>query len=111
MTQTEVAHGSAGAAAAHEATGLLRLYVAGRSPKCAAALANLRRLCANELRGRFDVEVIDLLDNPRLASGDQIMAVPTLVRRLPPPVKRIIGDLSATDRVLVGLELKRLVHK
>jgi circadian clock protein KaiB len=86
--------------------GLLRLYVAGQSPKCLAALANLRRLCAVELEGRFEIEVVDLLENPKLARGDQIVAVPTLVRKLPPPVKKIIGDLSTSDRVLVGLDLK-----
>ncbi|HET7207195.1 MAG TPA: circadian clock KaiB family protein [Terriglobales bacterium] len=94
----------------HLEHGLLRLYVAGQSPKCLAALANLRRLCAVELQGRFEIEVVDLLENPRLARGDQIVAVPTLVRKLPPPVKRIIGDLSASERVLVGLDLKRRVH-
>jgi circadian clock protein KaiB len=90
--------------------GLLRLYIAGQSPKCLAALANLRRLCKVELQGRFEIEVVDLLENPKLARGDQIIAVPTLVRRLPPPVKKIIGDLSTSDRVLVGLDLKRRVR-
>jgi circadian clock protein KaiB len=84
----------------------LRLYVAGRSGKSATALRNLERICEEHLQGRYRIEVVDLLENPRLARGDQILAVPTLVRRLPPPVKKIIGDLSNADRVLVGLDLK-----
>ncbi len=83
----------------------LRLYVAGRRGRSAIALENLERICEQHLGGRFRIEVIDLLENPRLARGDQILALPTLVRRLPPPVKKIIGDLSNTDRVLVGLDL------
>ena len=93
-------------AADEQEHGLLRLYVTGQSPKCMAALSNLRRLCTVELQGRFEIEVVDLLENPKLASGDQIIAVPTLVRRLPTPIKKIIGDLSNTERVLVGLDLK-----
>jgi len=84
----------------------LRLYVAGQTAKSAAALRNLQRLCETHLAGRYEIEVIDLLVNPRLAAGDQILAVPTLVRRLPPPIKRIIGNLADTDRVLVGLDIK-----
>ena len=99
------------ATAAEPERGLLRLYVTGSSPNCQAAVRNLRRLCTEELQGRFEIEIIDLLENPRLARGDQIMAVPTLVRRLPTPVRKIIGDLSATERVLVGLELKRRACK
>ena len=105
MTHTAMSHAGSEPDAPLQ-HGLLRLYVAGKSPKCLAALANLRRLCAVELQGRFEIEVVDLLQNPKLARGDQIVAVPTLVRRLPPPVKKIIGDLSASDRVLVGLDLK-----
>jgi len=85
----------------------LRLYVAGRTPKSVAAFANLKRICAEHLDGRYHVEVIDLLEQPQLAKGDQIIAVPTLVRRLPPPLKRIIGDLSDEKKVLVGLDLRR----
>jgi circadian clock protein KaiB len=85
----------------------LRLYVAGRTGRSAAALENLERICKEHLEGRYKIEVVDLLENPRLARGDQILAVPTLVRRLPPPVKKIIGDLSNTERVLVGLDLKQ----
>ena len=86
----------------------LRLYVAGQTPKSVAALTNLERLCETHLAGRYSIEVIDLLANPRLAAGDQILALPTLVRRLPEPVKKIIGDLSDEGRVLVGLDLREL---
>lgn len=87
----------------------LRLYVAGQTPKCLAAFANLRKLCEEHLRGQYDIEVVDLLESPALAKGDQILAVPTLVRKLPQPVRKIIGDLSNTERVLVGLDIKRVV--
>ena len=83
----------------------LRLYVAGQTPKSLAAIANLKRICDTHLAGRYDVEVIDLVANPQLAAVDQILAVPTLVRRLPEPLKRIIGDLSKLDRVLLGLDI------
>jgi circadian clock protein KaiB len=85
---------------------ILRLYVAGRGTRASAALANLERLCEEHLAGEYEIEVIDLLKQPQLARGDQIVAVPTLVRRLPPPIKRIIGDLSNAERVLVGLDLR-----
>lgn len=84
----------------------LRLYVAGTTPKSVAAFANLKEICETHMGGKYRIEIIDLLRNPQLASGDQIVAVPTLVRRLPHPVKKIIGDLSNTERVLVGLDLK-----
>jgi circadian clock protein KaiB len=84
----------------------LRLYVAGESPKAARAFANLRRICDEHLAGRYSIEVIDLVKNPALGRGDQILALPTLVRRLPTPIKKIIGDLSNTERVLVGLDLR-----
>jgi circadian clock protein KaiB len=84
----------------------LRLYVAGTTPKSVAAFANLKEICETHMGGKYRIEIIDLLRNPQLASGDQIVAVPTLVRRLPHPVKKIIGDLSNTQRVLVGLDLK-----
>jgi circadian clock protein KaiB len=84
----------------------LRLYVAGQTPKSLAAIANLKRLCEDHLAGSYTVEVVDLLVTPQLAAGDQIVALPTLVRRLPPPLKRVIGDLSNTERVLVGLDLR-----
>ena len=84
----------------------LRLYVAGQTPKAVRAFANLRKICDEHLAGRYRIEVIDLLDDPRLGRGDQILALPTLVRRLPYPIKKIIGDLSNMERVLVGLDLR-----
>jgi circadian clock protein KaiB len=84
----------------------LRLYVAGQTPKSLAAIANLKRICETHLAGRYSVQIIDLVQAPQLASDDQILALPTLVRRLPPPLKRIIGDLSKTERVLVGLDIE-----
>ena len=89
-----------------EETYLLRLYVAGQTPKSILAFRNLKQICEEHLHGRYEIEVIDLIENPQLAQGDQILAVPTLVRRLPEPIKKIIGDLSNTDRVLVGLDLQ-----
>jgi len=83
----------------------LRLYVAGQTPKSMAAFSNLRKLCEEHLQGQYRIEVIDLLENPALAKGDQIFAIPTLVRKLPEPIKKIIGDLSNKERVLVGLNL------
>ena len=88
----------------------LRLYVAGQTPKSLSAFANLKKICEEHLKGCYRIEVIDLLENPTLAKGDQILAIPTLVRKLPQPVKKIIGDLSNTERVLVGLDL-RPVHE
>src|SRR5215207_7500719 len=93
---------------APEAEFHLRLYVAGQTPKSAAALANLKRICETHLAGRYEIEVVDLLVNPKLAAGDQILAVPTLVRKLPEPIRKIIGDLSNEDRVLVGLDVQPL---
>lgn len=84
----------------------LRLYIAGETSRSMAALANLQKICDEHLAGKYQVEVVDLLKNPHLAEGDQILAVPTLVRRLPPPLKKIIGDLSNSQRVLVGLDLR-----
>lgn len=85
----------------------LRLYVAGKTSKSVAALSNLQKICEEHLAGRYRIEVVDLLEQPQLAAGDQILAVPTLVRRLPPPLKRIIGNLSDSERVLVGLDLRK----
>ncbi len=84
----------------------LRLYVAGKTANCVKAFANLKKVCEENLAGRYDIEVIDLLENPRLAAGDEIVAIPTLVRKLPTPVRKIIGNLSDTERVLVGLQLR-----
>ena len=85
---------------------VLRLYVAGQTPKSVLAFNNLKQICEEHLQGRYEIEIIDLLENPQLAAGDQILAVPTLVRRLPEPIKKIIGDLSNKERVLVGLDLQ-----
>ena len=87
----------------------LRLYVAGQTPKSIAAFDNLKRLCEEHLAGRYEIEVIDLLVNPTLAAGDQILAVPTLVRKFPEPIRKIIGDLSNEGKVLVGLDVQPLV--
>ena len=84
----------------------LRLYTAGQTPKSIAAFSNLKRICEEHLPGRYKIEVIDLTQNPRLAKEDQIVAIPTLVRKLPDPLRRIIGDLSDTERTLVGLQLR-----
>ncbi len=84
----------------------LRLYVAGQTPKAMAAFRNLKNICEKHLAGKYRIEVIDLLRTPQLAAGDQIIAVPTLVRKLPEPMRKIIGDLSNTERVLVGLQLR-----
>ncbi len=84
----------------------LRLYVAGRTPRCVTAMENLKKFCDEHMAGRYEIEVVDLLENPRLAKDDQIIAIPTLVRKLPAPLRKIIGNLSDTERMLVGLELK-----
>jgi len=84
----------------------LRLYVAGQTPRSLTALANLKRFCEEYLADRYSLEVIDLLENPQLARGDQILAIPTLVRQLPSPIRKIIGDLSNTERVIVGLDVR-----
>lgn len=84
----------------------LRLYVAGQSPRSIAAFANLKRICEEHLKGRYAIEVIDLLENPELAEGEQILALPTVVRKLPLPMRKLIGDLSNSERVLVGMDLR-----
>jgi circadian clock protein KaiB len=89
----------------------LRLYIAGQTQKSVAAFANLKRICEEHLRGKYRIEVIDLLKNPQLARGDQILAVPTLVRKVPEPMRKIIGDLSNEERVLVGLDVRPLGSK
>lgn len=85
---------------------LLRLYVAGQTPKSLAAFANLKKICEEHLAGKYEIEIIDLLENPALARDHQILAIPTLVRQLPPPVKKIIGDLSNKEKVLIGLDMQ-----
>jgi circadian clock protein KaiB len=89
-----------------EQTWQLRLYVAGETPRSVAALSNLRRICEEHLAGKYTIEIIDLLERPQLARGEQIVAIPTLERRLPEPVRKIIGDLSNTERVLIGLDIR-----
>jgi len=84
----------------------LRLYIAGQTPRSITAIMNLKQICDEHLKGRFVIEIVDLIEKPQLARGDQILAIPTLVRRLPAPVMKIIGDLSNTERVLVGLDLR-----
>lgn len=106
LKSTAKAHGTAKAKASKEFWEL-RLYVAGQTPKSLTAFANLKKLCEEHLGGKYRIEVIDLLKNPQLARGDQILAIPTLVRKLPEPIKKIIGDLSNTERVLVGLDLRQ----
>jgi len=86
----------------------LRLYVAGQTPKSVAAIANLKNLCESHLSGRYSIDIVDLMQNPGLAQRDQIVAIPTLVRKLPEPIRRIIGDLSNTERVLLGLDILEL---
>ncbi|OGX88665.1 circadian clock protein KaiB [Hymenobacter glacialis] len=93
-----------------EETWELRLYVAGQTPKSVTALANLKKYCEQHLKGRYKIEVIDLLVNPQLAEGDQILAIPTLVRKVPEPIRKIIGDLSNEERVLVGLDVRPLTR-
>jgi circadian clock protein KaiB len=85
---------------------ILRLYIAGQTPNSVTAITNLKKLCQDKLQGKYRIEVVDLLEKPQLAKGDQIIAIPTLVRRLPPPVKKIIGNLSRTESVIVGLDLQ-----
>jgi circadian clock protein KaiB len=85
---------------------ILRLYVAGQTRKSLAAFSNLKKICEDHLVGKYKIEIIDLLEKPQLAKGDQILAIPTLVRKLPPPLKKIIGDLSDTEKVLVGLDIR-----
>ena len=102
--KARTAHDTAATKAAD--TWQLRLYVAGQTPKSVAAFRNLKKLCEEHLPGRYRIEIVDLLKQPQLAAGDQIVAIPTLVRKLPEPLRRIVGDLSDTARTLVGLQLR-----
>ncbi len=106
MTARPAARSKAARAEPHLTHWDLRLYVAGQTPRSRAALANLRLICEEHLADRYSIEVIDLLEHPQLSRGDQILAIPTLVRRLPKPMRKIIGDLSDTQRVLIGLDLR-----
>jgi len=102
----QVVHRITRSARTREDKWMLRLYIAGNTPKSAAALMNLKKYCEQHLSNRYEIEVIDLLLNPQLAAGDQILAIPTLVRKVPVPVRKIIGDLSNEEKVLVGLDLR-----
>ena len=90
---------------------ILKLYVAGQTPKSIAAFSNLKKICEEHLAGKYKIKIVDLLKNPQLAKGDQILAIPTVVRQLPPPVKKLIGDLANTERVLVGLDVLPAARK
>jgi circadian clock protein KaiB len=103
-TQTGKKTASRKAASSHY---VLKLYVAGQSPKSVKAIANLKKICEENLHERYELEVIDLYQQPQLAQGEQIIAVPTLIKKLPPPLRRIIGDMSNTERVLVGLDVRK----
>jgi circadian clock protein KaiB len=105
MTQPHAPHDDGTGADPGDSWDLV-LYVTGKSPKCLRAAENLRRACEEYLPGHYTIELIDLLENPRLAADDQILAVPTVVRKLPQPIRKIVGDLSDTERVLVGLQLR-----
>jgi circadian clock protein KaiB len=90
---------------------LLKLYVAGSTPRATAAIENLRRICEKDLQGRYDLQVIDVLEHPELAEEDKILATPTLIKQLPPPLRRVIGDLSDSEKVLLGLEVRQVLAK
>ncbi len=98
-------------ATANTVSYLLRLYVSGATPQSVRAIANIKKICEEHLKGRYDLEVIDLYQKPKLAKGEQIIATPTLIKKLPPPLRRIIGDMSVTARVLVGLDLQKAKKK
>jgi len=106
MKNTEVGDGAEAIAAMDPEVWELRLYVAGQTPKSVTAFTNLKKICEEHLAGRYRIEVIDLLEHPQLAAGDQIVAIPTLVRKLPEPLRKIVGDLRNTERALVGLNLR-----
>ena len=105
-TPTDTLGGEDAVAVAHPDVWELRLYVAGQTAKSVAAFENLKQICEEHLAGQYQIEVIDLLVHPQLARGDQIVAIPTLVRKLPSPIRKIVGDLSNTERALVGLQLR-----
>jgi circadian clock protein KaiB len=106
MSQPHAADDGTVTVTAPDETWELRLYVTGRSPKSLRAIENLQRACEEHLAGHYRIEIVDLLENPRLAADDQILAVPTVVRKLPAPMRKLVGDLSDTERLLVGLELR-----
>jgi circadian clock protein KaiB len=106
VTTKQISNDSDSAAAGDSELWELRLYVAGKTAKSTAAFENLQRICNEHLKGKYEIEVVDLLVHPQLARGDQIVAIPTLVRKLPEPIRKIIGDLSNLERTLVGLQLR-----
>jgi circadian clock protein KaiB len=106
MSQPRTPEGAAAAHGSSAGSWDLRLYVTGQSPNSVRAIENLRRACEDHVPGRYQIEVVDLLENPRLSADDQILAVPTVVRKLPVPIRKIVGDLSDTDRLLVGLQVR-----
>jgi circadian clock protein KaiB len=108
VEKTDTAQNAVAQMGSEPETWELRLYVAGQSPKSTRAYANLRRLCEEHLAGRYSIEVVDLIENPHLAAGDEIIAIPTLVRKLPAPLRKLVGDLRDTERTLVGLQLRPL---
>ena len=108
MKAVSLGKGKKAKTAATEEIWTLRLYVAGQTSKSIAAFTNLKKICDEHLAGKYRIEVIDLLKNPQLAKGDQIIAIPTLVRKLPEPLKKIIGDLANTERVMVGLDIRSI---
>jgi circadian clock protein KaiB len=108
-TRTGLPHAGAKPHKAASGHYILRLYVAGLMPKSTLAIANIKKICEEHLQGQYELEVIDLYQQPQLAQGDQIVAVPTLIKNLPPPLRRVIGDMSDTERVLVGLDLRNKV--
>ena len=111
MTTPKAKRGAKVPAEAEPKKWLLKLYVAGKSPKSVAAFANLKKICEEFVPDQYDIEVVDLIEQPQLAKGDQILAIPTLVRKLPEPIRKIIGDLSNTERVLVGLDIQPVPAK
>ena len=104
LSLTEIAHKAEGKHPGEKWD--LRLYIAGQTPRSLAAVSNLKRLCEEHLQGRYNIEVVDLVQHPQLAAGDEILAIPTLVRKLPQPIRRIVGDLRDVDRALVGLQIR-----
>ncbi len=107
VPNTEVDQMAAAVAAQDEAKYVLRLYITGSSPRAIRAIANIRAICEEHLEGRYDLEIVDISENPTLAEGEQIIAAPTLIKKLPLPLRRFIGDMSQTDRILVGLDLRK----
>ena len=111
VPNTEVEQMAAAVAAQDEALYVLSLYITGSSPRAIRAIANIRAICEEHLEGRYDLEIVDIAQNPTLAEGEQIIAAPTLIKKLPLPLRRFIGDMSATDRILIGLDLRKALDQ